>query len=326
MERTIFVVAEHAEGALAPIAWELVAFARRLQEIIPHPVRAVMVGEGLAAPARYLAENGGVDVTALEAPGLRDYNGEAYRVLLARFFREHPPACVIIGNTAQGLDFGPGLAVRLEAANITGVTGVLAQAGRPLFLRPVYNGKRLARVEAETSAVVVHLQGGAFKPEENAARSSGRVVLRSVALPGLRSRCRGTEGATAAAGGLAEAAVIVAAGNGIGERENIDLLERLAGLFPRSAVAGSRIVCDRGWLPYDRQVGATGARVSPKLYIACGISGAAQHLAGMRNSGFIVAINTDARAAMRQHADICVTEDLRTFIPALIDAFQQEKS
>ncbi len=126
--------------------------------------------------------------------------------------------------------------------------------------------------------------------------------------------------------GITEAGVIVSAGQGLGDKENVDLMYQLAALFTKSAVAGSRIVCDLGWLEYRCQVGVTGATVSPRLYIACGISGAVQHLVGMRNSEYIVAINKDPAAAIFQIADICIVEDLTTFIPAFIEAYEKTKS
>jgi len=126
--------------------------------------------------------------------------------------------------------------------------------------------------------------------------------------------------------GITEAGVIVSAGQGLGDKENLDLIYQLAALFAKSAVAGSRIVCDLGWLEYRCQVGVTGATVSPQLYIACGISGAVQHVMGMRNSEYIVAINKDPAAAIFQVADICIVEDLTTFIPALIEVYEKTKS
>ena len=123
--------------------------------------------------------------------------------------------------------------------------------------------------------------------------------------------------------GIDEANVIVAAGSGIGEEENLDIIHRLAALFPKSAVAGSRIVCDMGWLGYQRQVGVTGTTVSPQLYIACGISGAVQHVMGMQSSEFIVAINKDPSAAIFQTADVCIVEDLTVFIPEFIRVYHE---
>ena len=126
--------------------------------------------------------------------------------------------------------------------------------------------------------------------------------------------------------GITEAGVIVSAGQGLGDKENVALLYQLAALFTKSAVAGSRIICDLGWLEYRCQVGVSGATVSPQLYIACGISGSVQHVMGMRNSEYIVAINTDPTAAIFQTADICIVENLITFIPTFIEVYETAKS
>ena len=125
--------------------------------------------------------------------------------------------------------------------------------------------------------------------------------------------------APTAAAGIAEAEVLVAAGRGVGGPENLELVFRLAALFPKSAVAGSRIACDLGWLEYPRQVGVTGATVAPRLYIACGISGAVQHVMGMRGAGFVVAVNKDPAAAIFREADVCIVDDLAEFLPVLIE-------
>ena len=122
---------------------------------------------------------------------------------------------------------------------------------------------------------------------------------------------------------MAEAEVIVSAGKGIGRKENLEIIERLAALFPKSAVAGSRSVCDSKWLDRDRQVGLTGSVVNPRLYIAAGISGSTQHIAGMRSSGFVVAINTDPNAAIFNVSDVCIVEDLKTFVPLFIDSHEK---
>jgi electron transfer flavoprotein alpha subunit len=141
----------------------------------------------------------------------------------------------------------------------------------------------------------------------------------------VKTRSTGIKQAEADMTGITEADVIVSVGQGLGDKENLDLIYQLAALFPKSAVAGSRIVCDLGWLEYSCQVGVTGATVAPQLYIACGISGAVQHVMGMRSSGYVVAINKDPAAAIFQVADICVIEDLATFIPTFIELYEKTK-
>jgi electron transfer flavoprotein alpha subunit len=146
-----------------------------------------------------------------------------------------------------------------------------------------------------------------------------------MASPVLMTRSLGIKQPEADTSGISEADVLISAGVGIGDEENLEFIYALADLFPKSAVAGSRIVCDLGWLEYKCQVGVTGATVSPELYVACGISGAVQHVTGMRGSGFIVAINTDPSAAIFHTADVCIVENLKTFIPVLIEEYKKLK-
>jgi electron transfer flavoprotein alpha subunit len=160
-----------------------------------------------------------------------------------------------------------------------------------------------------------------FRPQKPDKSVSGSVTVRSFKCESLKTRSRGIKQAEADMTGITEAGVVVSAGQGLGDKENVDLMYQLAALFTKSAVAGSRIVCDLGWLEYKCQVGVTGATVSPQLYIACGISGAVQHVMGMQGSEFIVAINKDPSAAIFQTADVCIVEDLTVFIPEFIRAF-----
>ncbi len=325
MEPSIFVVLEQNKGHISPISFELLTFAKEVQKACELPIQAVAVGEDLADGADLMAQDLGVPLTVLQTPGAREYHGERYRHALAAFFSRNPAAFICLGHTAQGLDYGPGLAVRLKAANISGITGIESDNGAIGFIRPIYNGKRLAHVAAQSDTTVLHLRPGAFQPQPKANAPNARASVIPVSLPRPRSWHLETRCPVEGAGALSQAEVIVTAGNGIQERETLDLIRELADIFPRSAVAGTRIVCDRGWLPYNRQIGATGTTVSPKLYIGCGVSGAIQHLAGMMGSETIVAINTDPQAALMNAADFRVHADVTEFIPELIAVFKDEK-
>jgi electron transfer flavoprotein alpha subunit len=234
------------------------------------------------------------------------------------------PALILVGQSTQGMDFAPGLAVRLKAGCITGVDGICQRDGETCFSHSVYSAKIVLDLAPSAKTTVLTVQPGAFKPrEEGRAPAPGQLELRTWSVGPGRSRSLGYKTARQEDAGLAEADVIVAAGRGIGEQKNLALIERLAALFPRSAVAGSRPLCDHEWLEYKRQVGLTGATVSPKLYIACGISGAIQHTVGMQGSGFIVAISTDPNAAIFNIADVCIVEDLTGFIPAFFAEYEE---
>jgi electron transfer flavoprotein alpha subunit len=325
MEPTIVIIAEHSAGKLMPITNELIACALKLQQIRPAAIRVVIVGEKIEGLAREIAQNSGLTVIAVQARGLTGYNGEAYRNLLNRELGGLRPSYILVAHTCGGLDFAPALAVDLGAACISGVENVFEEGGRICFSRPLYGGKIVAHVNPTSEATVVTIQPGIFKPVANRNLPAGTVEFKTSAYRPLRSRSLGGKPAEGDISGISEADILVAAGRGIGSKENLKLIHQLARLFPKAAVAGSRIVCDLGWLPYSCQVGATGATVMPDLYIACGISGAVQHIAGMRASGFIVAINTDPAAAIFQVADICIVENLVTFIPVIIEEYKKHQ-
>ena len=187
------------------------------------------------------------------------------------------------------------------------------------FLRSIFGGKIQAEIEPTAETTLLTLQPGSFKP--HAAQENAEPVVRSyqTVVPAPLFGSLTLKKVPAEGIDLSAAKVLVAAGRGIGEEENLALIQQLADQFPQSATCGSRPIVDAGWMPYSRQVGVTGATVSPSLYIACGISGAAQHLSGMRGSGFVVSINSDPGAAIFNVSDICIVEDLTYFIPLLIE-------
>lgn len=324
MTRPIVVIAEHLEGKLRPATDELIAFALELRKTIPVPIRVIILGNDPENMAHLIAAKTGLDIMAIHESNLARYNGDLYKNILASLLAELNPAYVCIAHTPTGMDFAPGLAHRLGAACITGVESVYEDGGGLLFTRAFYNGKILADIRAETKTAVLTVAPGLFKPPIADPAAPGRIEIRKTSCEKARIGIVETRKAPAPESDLAHAPVIVSAGRGVGKKENLALIFKLAALFPLSAVAGSRWVCDAGWLEQRRQVGLTGAVVSPKLYIACGISGSVQHLAGMRTSGFIVAVNSDPHAVIFNIADICIVADLKVFIPALIEAFQQK--
>jgi electron transfer flavoprotein alpha subunit len=322
----IWVVVEHAYGNLCPVTLELVAAAEHLGRLVSMDLEMVVVGASVDAPARQAAAITGKNVTAIEVAGLDEYNGGAYRSVLGRFFSPRRPAFVIAGHTCRGQDFAPGLAIRLRAANITAVEGVGGDQDRLFFRRSINGGRQMGHIAALSPCAVLTVQPGMFAFTATPGCDPGRVNTLRMAYDGDDIRVVGAVAAPAQDTPLDNARVIVCAGNGVGAPENMALIHRLAALFSKSAVAGSRIVCDRGWLPCSRQVGITGATVAPELYIACGVSGAAQHLAGMGGSAMVIAINKDPEAPMMNCADICIDEDLTRFIPALIEAWENSQA
>jgi len=326
MKQTIVVIVEHFGGQIKPVSHELVTCAGRLQQNTAAAVKAVILDADPAKLAREMADTWGLEVIAVRISQLTSYNGEIYKSVLADLLRELKAAYVCAAHSSQGMDFAPALAVELNAACITGVEDILEVENRTCFARSIFGAKAVAHVRPEKDLSILTIQPGMFRPQKPDKPVSGSVTNRSFRCETLKTRSRGIKEAEADMTGITEAGVIVSAGQGLGDKENLDLIYQLAALFAKSAVAGSRIVCDLGWLEYRCQVGVTGATVSPQLYIACGISGAVQHVMGMRNSEFIVAINKDPAAAIFQVADICIVEDLTTFIPALIEVYEKTKS
>ena len=328
----IIVVAEADGDRVDPVIYEMLAFARRLQVLAPGGIKIWLLGEGPEDAAREVARVGGVDVTALCCPGLPRYLGEAYRSILVPALAAAAPCYVITAHTSGGAEWAPAVAARLEAGCIGGVDGLGAENGRLWFSKDRYGGKVKGRFASHSSTTVLTVQPGCFpfedQPVENrpAEKAAGRVTVATMAWQPQQTRLTGVVPAVARAANLKEAPIIVAAGNGIGEEENLQWIQRLAERLPKAMVAGTRIVCDRGWLGYDRQVGVTGVTVAPALYIACGISGASQHVMGMRGSGFVIAINSDPQAAICAEADVCIVADLKAFIPMVLDIYANLKT
>jgi electron transfer flavoprotein alpha subunit len=327
MGKEIVVIAEHSDGQIRPVTYELVAFAKKLQRATGStPIRVILLADDVKGLAQDLTDNTGLDVTAIQLTEMPYYNGETVTHALAKHLANPQPSFVCIAQTSQGADYAPALAVKLDAACIGGIGEIIEHEGQFCFARALYSGKIIAHLKPMSETAILTVQPGIFKADPDTGSGPGSVTILETSASNRQSQSLGIKQADTDTAGINDAKVIVAAGNGIGEKENLEFIHQLAALFPKSAVAGSRIVCDMGWLGYQCQVGVTGTTVSPSLYIACGISGAVQHVMGMQGSEFIVAINKDPSAAIFQMADICIVEDLTAFIPAFIQAYNEETS
>ena len=326
MRNSILVIAEHADGRVRPATYELITFAKKLQATESLAIRVLILGAEILHLAKEIAHVSGLEVWGFEIPHMPDYNGELYNKVLTEHLRGAPPAYLCIAHTSQGADFAPSLAVELNGACISGIEDILPAEDGICFVRPLYGGKAVAHIRPISKSAVLTIQPGLFKPSQPTTEKSGNVAVHPVSIKPQWWRSLGVKQLTTDTAGITEADVIVAAGQGFRDKDNLALAHQMASIFIKSTVAGSRVVCDLGWLEYGSQVGVTGATVSPRLYIACGISGAIQHVTGMRGAEFIVAINKDPAAAIFQVADICVVADLITFIPTLIESYQKIKA
>ena len=320
----IVIIAAHAEGRILSETWDLAAFAHQLNNDSLESIEALVLADNPDSMAEVIAEQTGLNVRAISCPGLDGYASEVYRAVLERELTGNGNVSYICApHNSQGMDYAPALAASLGAACISGVNGLVREEGAVFFQKDVYGGKVKANMVSNTETTVLTVQPGIFRLDPGHLAAPGRVTRVEARFTPSRTRIKGVRKTGADSAGITDARVVVAAGRGIGEQENIDLVRRLAALFPKSAVAGTRIVCDRGWLPYSHQVGVTGISVAPELYVACGVSGASQHVMGMRGARFVVAINTDPHAAMFNESDICIVEDIATFIPLLLETGQE---
>jgi electron transfer flavoprotein alpha subunit len=313
------VIAELFEGCIQPATLEVIAFAHLLQGMEPEDGHVIVAGQGIESIARELALGSGFDVTALEGEGLNPYSAEAFREALVPVLAAKKPKYICLPHTARGCDLAPGLAIALGAACITAVEGLHEVGESVTFLRSLFKGKVIMETASETETTVLTVLPGAFKKRDLAPGREGDLEVLHTACAPHRTKPLGLAAAGVEQLNLSEAEIIVSAGKGLGNEENLDLLRQLAALFPKAAIGGSRLVCDLGWLGYQHQIGITGKTVAPRLYIACGISGAIQHVSGMQDSQCIVAINKDPHAAIFRVADYIIVEDLLTFIPLLIE-------
>lgn len=323
MKRHIIIVAELFTDKIPLVTFELVAWAHSLQVHQDLPIKIIVSGNNINDRAEDLAEKTGLDVIAFSSIESAAGSSEIIKIAPSQLFYELNPVYICMPHNAFGIETVSGLSVRLDANCITAVEQMTFQHDRICFHRRIYNDTINEIIVSDSPITILTIQPGAFKPIHPVNDKKGNVFLRRAdSLPG-QARHLGYISDKGDTSKLSEAEVVIAAGNGVGKKENLEFIYQLAGIFSKSSVAGSRPVCDKKWLAYNHQVGATGATVDPKLYIACGISGASQHVAGMKDSKLIVAINTDPHAAIFNIADICIIEDLSSFIPLVIDAYHR---
>ena len=315
----ILVIAEHKDGKLNRASLETIAAAQQLSM----PIKIAVAGHNVGSVATELALYG--EVIAVDHAALAHYTPDAFVQALQQVVEQAKPALVFLPHTYQTRDFSPALATRLDRALVTDVIGVKAGA-TPTFSRPMFQGKLTADVQPQGPAPhFVTIQIGAFRADA-AARGSAAAPVTNAGVTIDESKLRQKPDApfqeAKQAVDLSQAERIVAVGRGIKSQENIAVAEQLAKAFG-AELAASRPICDNGWLPMERQIGSSGQTVAPKLYVALGISGAIQHLVGMKGSRTIVAINKDAEAPIFEVADYGIQGDLFELAPAIIAELQK---
>ena len=315
----ILVIAEQRDGTLNRASWEAIAAAQQLAA--GAPVKVAVAGTGVAGVAADLAQAAVVEVLTLDHAQLGTYTADAFVQALQQVIAAEAPAHVILPHTYQTRDFSPTLAARIDRALVTDVTAIRNIEGVTVFARPMFQGKLVADVAPQGPAPhLVTVQIGAFRADAVAKGAGPAPVTAAKVLidaSTIRQRPEPPFQEAKQAVDLSQADRIVSVGRGIKTQDNLAIAERLAKAFG-AELAASRPICDSGWLPMDRQIGSSGQTVAPKLYVALGISGAIQHLVGMKGSRTIVAINKDADAPIFEVADYGIQGDIFEIAPALI--------
>lgn len=320
----IAVFIEQRDGVLKKVAWQMISEARRIADATDGEVWGVFLGTDASAAATEAGKYGADKVFSASGEEFNQYNSEIYGTALAAFCKSAGPDILLIGSTAMGKDLGPKVAAKLECACISDAVGLKFDGGWEVR-RPIFAGKCFADVTPKSAMAVVGIRPNAFILEEKTAPGAGETFDAGTAGIDPKAVVKSIEAGDGGKIELTEAEIIVSGGRGIKGPENYELIEKLADTLGAAAGA-SRAIVDAGWVDYSNQVGQTGKTVGPNLYIACGISGAIQHLAGMSSSKCIVAINKDANAPIFKVADYGIVGDMFDIVPTLTDEIGKIRS
>jgi electron transfer flavoprotein alpha subunit len=328
MSDTILVVVEQRDAKLNRVSWETLAAGQALAAATGWGLEAAVAGSGVAALASELAAKKVARVYAVESPALGEYTPDAYAAALKQFLSSAQPRLVLMPHTYQVRDFVPKLATSMGRTVISDCVGFRKDGDTLLLTRQMFQGKFAADVSFQCDAPwFVTFQTGAYRGDQAEAGASAapvETVNIEIAADIVRNTPQAPFKEAKQAVDLTQAEVIVAVGRGIKEQKNIDLAQQLADVLG-GEIAASRPICDSGWLPMDRQIGSSGQTVSPKLYLALGISGAIQHIVGMKGARSIVAVNKDHEAPIFEIADVAVVANLFDVVPALIEEVRKAK-
>ncbi len=327
----MWVYIEQEHGKARAVGLELLNPARRMAEQLGQTLSAVIIGDGVAHLAKDAFAYGADQVILVEGPEYREYTTDAYVKALEVLVRKYRPASMLIGATNNGRDAGPRLACRLRTgltADCTGL-GIQEETGDIAWTRPAFGGNLMATIVCpDTRPQLGTVRPGVFKKAVPDFGRSGKILREEIHVAAGEIRTRVLERVQLAQGPqvkLEEAEIIVSGGRGLGKAENFSYIAALAEALG-GAVGASRAAVDAGWIPHVHQVGQTGKTVGPKIYIACGISGAIQHLAGMSGSDIIIAINKDPEAPIFGVADYGIVGDLFEVLPALTEEVRSLKA
>jgi electron transfer flavoprotein alpha subunit len=329
MGDTILAVVEQREGKLNRVSWETITAGQAIAAATGWGLEAAVVGSGVSSIASEVASKKVAKVYDVESPKLEPYTPDAFATGLKEFLQSKQPKLVLMPHTYQVRDFVPKLATAMGRTVISDCIGFKHEGGRLVFTRQMFQGKLAADVSFTSDAPwFVTFQNGAFRGDKAEAGASAAAVenvtiqiddgvIRNIPQEVFKEAKQAVD--------LTQAEIIVAVGRGIKEQKNIEIAKNLADALGGD-LAASRPICDSGWLPMDRQIGSSGQTVAPKLYLALGISGAIQHIVGMKGSRAIIAVNKDSEAPIFEIADYAVVGNLFDIVPPLIEEVKKAKA
>jgi electron transfer flavoprotein alpha subunit len=321
----ILVIAEQRDGKLNRATWETIVGAQQLAKVSGAPITVLVPGAHVAGVAAELAAAQVAEIVTVEHAALEPYTPDGFTAAFQAVIGQLSPAQVLLPHTYQTRDFAPKLAARLDRALVTDVTAIKTVGSETAFVRPMFQGKLTADVVPQGPGPhFITFQIGAYRVDQVAkgtAPAPVRALDVAVDAAAIRQKPDAPFQQARQAVDLSQAERIVSVGRGIKEQTNIALAQQLAEALG-AEIAASRPICDAGWLPMERQVGSSGQTVAPKLYLALGISGAIQHLVGMKGANTVVAINKDPDAPIFEIADYGIVGDLFEIVPAMIAALK----
>jgi electron transfer flavoprotein alpha subunit len=328
MADTILVVVEQREGKLNRVSWETLVAGQMLAAETGWALEAAVVGAGVSSIASEIAGKKVGKIYDIECSALESYTPDAFSAVLKQVLESKQPRLVLMPHTYQVRDFIPKLATAMGRTVISDCIGFRKDGEKLLFTRQMFQGKFAADVSFTCDAPwFVTFQSGAFRGDQVEAGASAapvETVNVEVSADAIRTKPQPPFKEAKQAVDLTQAEVIVSVGRGIKEQKNIDLAKQLADALS-GEIAASRPICDSGWLPMDRQIGSSGQTVSPKLYLALGISGAIQHIVGMKGARSVVAVNKDREAPIFEIADVAVVANLFDVVPPLVEEIKKAK-
>ena len=324
-KNSVWVCLEQTGGKIAGVSYEMLSGARKLANELSGEVCAVLMGHQVQEQAKEAFAYGADKVYGCDNENLEYYNTGAYCKVLENLVKENEPAILLLAATTNGRDLAGRLASRLETGLAADCTALALEDGQLVATRPIYGGNIMAEVVfPEKRPAMCTIRGNALSKDEPDASKTGEIINVAYDVDDAELRTKVKEIIEKASGeiSLADAQIIVSGGRGLGDPSGFDLIREAAAALG-AAVGASRAAVDAGWIPYEHQVGQTGKTVSPKLYIACGISGALQHLAGMKTSDVIVAINKDEEAPIFGVANYGIVGDLYKVLPVMIEEIKK---